>query len=265
MARSRCWCFTLNNPDAEAEATIQGIVCRYLVYGREVGEEGTPHLQGYIEYGRAVRLGGCRRDIPRAHFEVRRGTAEEAADYCKKDGDFFESGDLGGRPGRRTDLELVKTRIDAGASEVEISEELFATWVVHHKAFERYRRLKLPKRDWVMNVEVVHGPTGTGKSRYAIGEHPGCFVWGKDEGWNGYTGQEVVVLDDFNGVDDMDLRSLLKLLDRYPLKLRVLYGTVEFCSRTIIITSHHSPEAWAYPPERLPEILRRVVQVRRLG
>ena len=133
----------MNNYTDADEARIQALDARFLVYGREVGAEGTPHLQGYIEYGRAVRLGGCRRDIPRAHFERRRGTAEEAAVYCRKDGNVFEKGELGGRAGRRTDLEAVKAMLDEGKKEEEVAEEHFGEWVKHHKAFVRYARMKL--------------------------------------------------------------------------------------------------------------------------
>jgi len=75
----------------------------------------------------------------------------------------------------------------------------------------------------------------------------------------------MIVLDDFNGVEDMNLRFLLRLTDKYPMKLRVLYGVVEISAKKIVITSHSPIEGWGYPSDRIPKIRRRVVQERGLG
>jgi len=100
--QSTRWCFTINNPTAEDEQRLtelchdvrgNGIV--YLVYGREIGEYGTPHLQGFVIFRNRKRLRTVRDVLgQRGHYEVARGTASEAADYCKKDGDFTEAGTI---------------------------------------------------------------------------------------------------------------------------------------------------------------------------
>lgn len=107
MTRSKYWCFTLNNYEPNDETEAQAIDCQYLVYGREVGENGTRHLQGYIEFLTRKRLDTVRRLFSgRAHWEPRRGTASEASNYCEKDGDVFQKGTMTDvRPGQRTDLE----------------------------------------------------------------------------------------------------------------------------------------------------------------
>lgn len=70
---SRAWCFTLNNYTAEEEVAVQQLDVAYLVYGREVGAEGTMHLQGYL-YRTLARLSAMKKMIPRAHFEAAKGT-----------------------------------------------------------------------------------------------------------------------------------------------------------------------------------------------
>ncbi len=64
----------------------------YLVYGREVGDEGTPHLQGYVQFLRKLRLSGVRRLHAKAHWEVAKGSAKQNLEYCSKQGDVQEFG-----------------------------------------------------------------------------------------------------------------------------------------------------------------------------
>lgn len=110
MSLAKRWCFTINNPtdDEEFLLSIWGEEidqsdesdCSYLIWGREVGDSGTPHLQGYLELRKKKRISFLKslEWLSRAHFEVSRGTPSQASEYCKKDGDFQEYGStsLGG-------------------------------------------------------------------------------------------------------------------------------------------------------------------------
>ena len=68
---------------------------------------------------------------------------------------------------------------------------------------------------------VLWGPSGTGKSRFVAKRWPKAF-WKSPEAkwWDGYAGQEVVVLDDFKDYA-MPLVDLQRLLDWYPLWVEV--------------------------------------------
>lgn len=103
MTRSiaKRWVFTINNYTTEDVNGIQAFaalsVVEYLVFGREVGANGTRHLQGYICFSTRKTLAFLKREFNRrGHFEVARGSAKQASDYCKKDGDFDEYGTLPG-------------------------------------------------------------------------------------------------------------------------------------------------------------------------
>jgi len=110
MSRSRNWIFTLNNyTDADVEQLRElggGGRCLYLVFGRERGVGGTPHLQGYVRYPHAKLFSAVKHDVSeRAHVQPARGTFAQASAYCKKELDFEEFGEGEPEQGRRTDLD----------------------------------------------------------------------------------------------------------------------------------------------------------------
>lgn len=144
--QARNWVFTLNNPDHDDEDKIKALSSfRYLVYGRETGNSGTFHLQGFVMFPSARRLSTLSRILPRAHWEVSRGSPQQASEYCKKDGNFFESGSLpDGKKsqGERTDLKTIYKLISDGVDETIIAETYPEQYSRYFKAFQRYRLLK---------------------------------------------------------------------------------------------------------------------------
>lgn len=97
MVQTKHYVFTLNNYIDDDLNRLRAIAqtAEYLVFGKEVGANGTPHLQGYICFAQVKTFLQARNLIGiRAHIERKRGTVDEAADYCKKDGDFEEFGAL---------------------------------------------------------------------------------------------------------------------------------------------------------------------------
>lgn len=113
MVESKFWCFTLNNPSEDDEQSVTDFLSdqthvRYGVVGRESGESRhTPHLQGFIILTRSRRRSFLTSKF-QAHFTVRyaHSTNEEAAAYCKKEGDFEEFGSFPkSEQGKRKDLE----------------------------------------------------------------------------------------------------------------------------------------------------------------
>lgn len=95
--KSRHWCFTLNNYTPEDVDRLSNIAeltdVQYIVFGREVGNSGTPHLQGYVCFltGKRKQLSRVISIIGQAHCSVASQILRSIA-YCKKDGDFSEFG-----------------------------------------------------------------------------------------------------------------------------------------------------------------------------
>jgi len=87
--RARRWCFTLNNYTTEEVAQLHSTFDHaQWIFGREVGKEGTQHLQGYVEWKNACSFIQMKKRIPRAHIELAKGSKEDNYKYCSKDGDF---------------------------------------------------------------------------------------------------------------------------------------------------------------------------------
>ena len=84
----RDWVFTLNNPDPKTmKPILDSEKVRYLAYQLEMSTTGTKHLQGYVEFFESENF----KDVLKLfngrdfHIEKRRGSREQARDYCIKE------------------------------------------------------------------------------------------------------------------------------------------------------------------------------------
>lgn len=102
------------------------------------------------------------------------------------------------------------------------------------------------KRDWKTEVIVYYGEPGTGKSRTAkeVADSRGGepFYKSRGEWWDGYKGEETIIIDDFYGWLKFD--EMLRIMDRYPLSVPVKGGFVEFLGRLLIVTSNRAIGDW---------------------
>lgn len=88
VAASKHWCFTLNNYTNDDVNELvafgsDGSLFRQYVFQEETGENGTPHLQGYIEFGKKQRPFECINN-KRIHWEKCRSPKASIA-YCSKE------------------------------------------------------------------------------------------------------------------------------------------------------------------------------------
>jgi len=152
MSRARHWCFTLNNYSDDHLATLAGLEGRvdYLIFGKEVGHNGTPHLQGFISFADRLRLGQVKQLVAfgggnPGHWTVAR-KIPEAIEYCRKDGDVTEFGNPPRGPGKRNDLEDFKAAVKSGEHDMATLREDFSDVVSKYPRFViDYVQDNLPK------------------------------------------------------------------------------------------------------------------------
>lgn len=266
--KSRSWVFTLNNYSEDERLSLIDIIQSeqvvYGVFGKEVGENGTPHLQGYIEFKSPRMLSGLKKNVNgRAHWEKRMGSKQQAAAYCKKDGDFFEHGELADKPSERSDLKRARLEVlDVGMRGIVAEYSLQQIQVA-----EKVLMYATPKERVKPVVYWYYGSTGTGKSRRAHYEAKKMF--GDDfyrkstnnKWWNGYDGHKGVIIDDFRP-SWWALTEMLDLLDRYAKLVEVKGGMRSFTPTHIWVTSCRAPhECYTGEEENIAQLTRRIDHV----
>jgi len=263
MAQSKRWCFTLNNySEAELEA-CKVLDVAYCIFGEEKGESGTPHLQGYLLATKNLRLKAVSKLIPRAFFVAAKGTSEQNIAYCSKDNVVFEYGE---KPvSKEAQGQAEKARWGA-AKQAAISGNLDE---VPDDIYVRYyRTLKEIKKDHMQKPadadsttgEWLHGPPECGKSRKARQDNPGAYFKAYNKWWDGYQGEEVVILDDFE--NDIALGHHLKIWsDRYSFIGETKGGAIHIRPKKFIVTSNYSIQTiFGDKPELYAAVKRRFVE-----
>lgn len=260
----RSYCFTLNNPKtlpdfllSDGTTLLDGI--RYVIYQEECGETGNYHLQGYLELTRPMRMAALIALVPGfygAHLEIRRGSRDQARDYCRKhdattlsDPVEYGSWPTGGS-GARSDLVSLYGDLKSGKSYGELLDLYPAQFMRLHRGIDFVRQQLANGRDWKTFTILCVGPPGTGKSRYARALFPYAF-WKHptSKWWDGYHGQDEVVWDDF-GKTSCAYSELLRILDRYPLAVETKGSSVSFLAKTLVITSNSLPSLWYHYDEK---------------
>lgn len=234
---------------------------KYLIYqGEKCPTTGREHWQLYVEFGRPVSRTIAQELLqqPGCHLEARRGTKNQAREYCRKTEsrvippqEFGEVRDAG-EPRRNKDSEIreVIDELKRGHSVLDMEDEIVAK---HYKMIEYMSKRELEKlarfRTRSIRVLVLWGDTGVGKTHFVFSRVPmeQVYVAGKKNTgvwWDGYTGERTLLLDDFYSW--IPFHDFLRMLDKYPVQLDVKGTTAWANWTTVVITSNESPEDW-YP------------------
>lgn len=263
LSKHRAYSFTLNNYTSDQVTALKEIKYKYIVLGDEIGESGTPHIQGYIVFTSPISFSSIKKKIPKAHIEVSKGNAEQNRDYCSKQTLLYEDGDIPLKAGKRTDIDHVREVLQETPSMREVT--LVAQSYQAVKIAEQYLKYHEKKRDWKPTVKWYYGGTGTGKSKAAYEELEDPYTCADtNKWWEGYDAHENVIIDDFRK-DFIKFHDLLKLLDRYPYRIECKGSSRQLLARTIIITTPYHPKDTYENQEDINQLLRRIDDIQQFN
>jgi len=238
---------------------------KYIIAGKEISKTGTPHLQMHITLKRGMTMSALQKLLQSYDIHMSRLIPENAAHtahnigYCKKDGDFQEWG-TPNQQGKRNDLHDYMEAIQENPKKrrIEIMEEFPMVYARYSKFANEYRLLKqtheIIQGDLKECNQWIYGPPGTGKSRPF--QEAGCYSKPANKWWDGYDGEEVVLIEDIDLTHEK-LSHLLKIwLDRYPFYAEIKGTYIKIRPAKIIITSNYRPDE-IFKDDMLIEALER--------
>ena len=251
--QAKRWCYTLNNPIQPIP--YNELTQDYHVHGGEVGEKGTPHYQGFICFKNLKRITQLKEINSRAHWEAALGTNKEASDYCKKDGKFHEYGTLpeekhvkGMRAGNKANSDKWKEISDwAKAGKLsEIDNKYPKPFVNCYRNLQAIRKDHTPKVDNLADVcgIWIYGESGVGKTRLITKLYPDAYLKRMNKWYDGYNGEDVIVLDDLDPSHSFMGYELKKLADRYCFLAEIKNASMYIRPKRVVETTNGSGYAW---------------------
>lgn len=241
---SKSWKFTDFN--LARRTFYENCDCNIIAFSEELcPSTGRKHLQGHITFKRSYRLKALKK-LSDAHWE--QALCQDFNYEIKGENIFVR--DYRKKKGERTDLNQIGEMIDRGESLREVALAFPSQFIRYGRGIRDYMAVTIEPRDSVPEVTVIHGLTGTGKSRAAREMCPAPrWIWTPARGhwFDGYTGQHNVIFEEFRG--QLPLGDFLTLTDRYDCPVQYKGGTTEFRATKIVITSPIHPKEWYHKCE----------------
>jgi len=217
--------------------------CRYVIFGEEIcPDTGKKHWQSYCELLKPMRMSAVKKMFKDGtmHLETRMGTRDQARDYCKKDGKFTEYGKWISGQGHRSDLDEIVEALTSGTKRVtDIMIDNPQTYCRYRNGLNDIQASidKKKNSDFrKIEVTIITGPTGCGKTRKAMEEATFKIEGNTLKWWNGYDNDKVICIDEYD--NDVGITTLLNLLDGYKLRLETKGGFTYAGWNKVIITTN---------------------------
>ncbi len=253
------WIFVINNPtiDDVNNFHVYREAIKYVIFNREVGDQGTPHLQGYIVMKVKKRLSQMKALMPTAHLEAKQGSVEQARHYCMKPvpecmcehcvkarpqvAAYSEYGDIPVEA-----VEAMRNKWDeyyesAKSGDLEdIPKKVLLRFYAAFKRIVQDNPEKPRDMEELDNLWVV-APTRYGKSRYVREKFPDYYDKAPNKWFTGYKGQETILLDDLGPKQCEYLTWYIKRwADLYSFPMETKGGGRQIRPRRIVVTSQYT-------------------------
>jgi len=260
--QSRSWLCTLHVQTPEHELANlpvlpTGSKIEYVTGQLERGEQsGALHWQFFVYFFKKKRLGGVKSALVEwlgdyaasTHAEPCRGTLDQCLAYVSKldtrVGHGFEYGTkpIVVRSGREL---LACFRSGGRLDPCDPSWDDVLLRFTQSRLAELQSVVSPRARDPLVPpvCEVHYGPPGSGKSKAVFQSFPDAYIKFSGKWWDYYSGQSVVILDDFDG-SFLSFGDFKRYVDRYPCYVETKGGTVPLLANTFIITTNVYPSHW---------------------
>lgn len=247
---------------------IKQLRVKYIIFGKELGEQGTPHLQGYLVLFREKTLNATKTfiGINSIHLEVALGNSIQNKEYCSKEGTVYEAGERPltqkekGEEGKKYWEQLI---VDSEKGDFSKIREEDPKLYFHHLRTIQYHRTNAalkPKSLVDLDNIWIWGATGTGKSLSVEVKYPNAYKKMQNKWWDGYNDEEEVFIDDLDKKKAIDfMGALLKNWADHGAFLAECKGgnTRYIRPKRIIVTCNWSPNQIWEEQEMLEPIERR--------
>lgn len=229
-----------------------------------VSEAGLEHLHIVFSSDNQLRLPSIKKFLGKAaHISATRGSKEQVEAYINKTGKFAEKGETilakaqkgeikGSMQGQRTDIEVMRTAIDAGLTwreVVRLDDKFFDSrkvGMIKNMFYDKRLQETPIFRD--VKVHWIFGGPGSGKTGTYLdlckqrGEENIYLVGGSnyEHPWDDYVAEPILFLNEFRG--QFSYSKILTYLEGYRVRLDARYSNVYALWNEVYIATPMTPE-----------------------
>lgn len=234
----------------------------YGVWGKDkCPKTGRVHWHVYVRFTVTKRGSTVARLFPDGSFvKTKSDTEADARDYCWKEGKFqhkhaclLETGpEVGtfeptiGKQGKRTDLENISDDISGGTTLESVAEKYPGDYIRYHSGINALYTLRspLPALERQVDVIVLWGVTGTGKTHRVMYEYPSIYSVrpGRDP-WGRYRNESQVLFDEF-AEESWPVTDMNRYLDKWRCPLDRRYNDLYGVWTLVVICANSNPASW---------------------
>lgn len=241
---------------------------KYCAYGHEQGgKSGRAHWHVYVRwetkrnsrtvcnYFKSV----CGKNL---WCGKPRGDEKQVRDYCWCEGDHVDKAPrsishgqypeeeydplIKEQQGKRSDLEAIAQAAADGKDPTWIAERYPGDFIRYHAGITKLCSLTGPKPPAERDVEifVMWGPTGTGKTHRTMTTWPNAFavIPGRDP-WGMYNGEETIFFDEFDP-SLWPVTAMNRYLDKWRVLLDARYNNKYGAWTRVVICANSNPASW---------------------
>lgn len=243
----RWWLLTWNNPPEDWKQALITTKADYAIGQLEKGENGTVHIQATVWFkdprrpaywkGFPVWCKGLSSD----------NAAERCQNYCQKDDTRLDGpytyGNEPFKRNSRTDWEKVRTLAKEGRLEA-IEPQIY---VCHYKSLKNiWSDSGTPVETTDPRGLWIYGQPGTGKSHMVRTGANSLYIKGQNKWFDGYFGQESILLDDFDKGGECLGHHIKIWADKWKAYGEIKGSMVALKHTKFIVTSNYLPQdIWA--------------------